>query len=717
MTTPAAKRSTPVRDRHLHYACITITNVAANDERVSVRAMDGGSRARWQLRNVFVHVLARVARHLERQRGRGRSPSLDVLASFAIEPGEAEGLITELSRVYARDTSAVTLPLDRPDLVAASDLPLARAILAFELTPSELDAVVLAIAAELDSRFGRLVAYLNDQVARTRPTLGLAFAIQDNDPVPAGVLDRPFIRDGLVELEGEGPLSGAGIKVARDVLVRLAADSASAPVAIPGLTSTPAGSVELAQLVLDREIVRVVDAWSRTRERPLVIGGHAGVGRRTLGCAALGSAGLPAIVVELETPQQLDARILVARRETRWESSGLVIRLGPEWPAASLGRLWEALAGVIAPMIVVASLEIVETVAERAPVEPTIITLSAPDLPGRTRLWRSMLPEGALADTELDELAARFEFTPRTIARTIRRATTTTLDAETLLHAAREVGASAISSIAQRLPLVYSRDDLVLPDKLLAELDLAIAWLRHKRHVFETWGFGRRVALGRGLSALFAGPPGTGKTMAAQVLARDLGLDLYRVDLSRVMSKYIGETEKNLSRLFDEARASGAVLFFDEADALFGKRSEVRDAHDRYANVEIGYLLQRMEEHEGAAILATNRLGDLDDAFIRRFHFLLDFPMPDASYRLRLWQGMLPREAEREPGLDFAPLAATYELSGGEIRNCVLAAAYLAAAEGQPVGNSHLERGLWRELRKTGRIFIAPQPRIVHEEV
>jgi SpoVK/Ycf46/Vps4 family AAA+-type ATPase len=207
--------------------------------------------------------------------------------------------------------------------------------------------------------------------------------------------------------------------------------------------------------------------------------------------------------------------------------------------------------------------------------------------------------------------------------------------------------------------------------------------MRNRYRVFDDWGFSQKVVLGRGLSALFAGEPGTGKTMAAQVLAHELGLELFRIDLSKVMSKYIGETEKNLARLFEDARASGSILFFEEADALFGKRSEVKDAHDRYANVEIGYLLQRMEEHTGTTILATNRVGDLDEAFTRRFHFILNFPMPCPAERRRIWQGMLPRGAKRESNLDLDMLARDYDISGGEIRNSVLSAAFIAADEGQ----------------------------------
>ena len=193
--------------------------------------------------------------------------------------------------------------------------------------------------------------------------------------------------------------------------------------------------------------------------------------------------------------------------------------------------------------------------------------------------------------------------------------------------------------------------------------------------------------------------------MAAQGLTRAWGLDLYRVDVPRTVSKFIGDTEKNLSRLFDEAHASGAVLFFDEADAMFGKRSEVKDAHDRYANLEIGYLLQRMEEYEGITILASNRARDLDEAFVRRFHFMIDFPMPDEAHRLKIWEGMFPREAERDMDLDIRLFAKEFEISGGEIKNIVLAAAYIAAGENRPIRMADVQRAVRREFLKSGRVL------------
>jgi SpoVK/Ycf46/Vps4 family AAA+-type ATPase len=224
--------------------------------------------------------------------------------------------------------------------------------------------------------------------------------------------------------------------------------------------------------------------------------------------------------------------------------------------------------------------------------------------------------------------------------------------------------------------------------------------------VFESWGFGRKLSLGKGVNALFAGPSGTGKTMAAEILAGDLGLDLYKIDLSTVVSKYIGETEKNLARIFTEAETSNAILFFDEADALFGKRSEVRDSHDRYANIEISYLLQQMETFEGVAILATNLRKNMDDAFVRRLAFTIHFPFPEADDRLRIWRGTWPAAAPVSSDVDLDFMARRFRLAGGNIRNIALAAAFLAADDGKTVAMPHLIRATRQEFHKMGKACV-----------
>jgi len=214
------------------------------------------------------------------------------------------------------------------------------------------------------------------------------------------------------------------------------------------------------------------------------------------------------------------------------------------------------------------------------------------------------------------------------------------------------------------------------------------------------------------VTMLFSGPPGTGKTMGAEVISRELGLDMYKIDLSTVVSKYIGETEKNLERIFKEAETSNAILFFDEADSLFGKRSEVRDSHDRYANIEIAYLLQRMEAYDGVTILATNLRANLDEAFTRRLQFAVDFPFPEEDYRLRIWQALFPPDVPRSPEIDFGLLAHRFRLAGGNIKNIIVSAAYLAASDGGLVRMRHLLHGTRRELRKMGKLVDEEDMRI-----
>lgn len=265
-------------------------------------------------------------------------------------------------------------------------------------------------------------------------------------------------------------------------------------------------------------------------------------------------------------------------------------------------------------------------------------------------------------------------------------------------------GERRMGKLVTHLHARASLADLVAPPALHTQLRDILDWQRHSARVFGEMELGRRSPLGRGLTCLFSGPPGTGKTFAAQCLANELGLNLYRIDLSQVVSKYIGETEKALATVFDEAEAGHGVLLFDECDALFGKRSEVKDAHDRYANIEVGYLLQRIEAYEGVAILATNLRSNMDSAFLRRIRFLLDFPMPDAEMRRQLWEQSLPGANFRGAGFDLAAFVARFRLSGGSIQNIGLAAAHMAAAT--PSGRitmQHLVRTTYRELEKSGQ--------------
>jgi SpoVK/Ycf46/Vps4 family AAA+-type ATPase len=269
---------------------------------------------------------------------------------------------------------------------------------------------------------------------------------------------------------------------------------------------------------------------------------------------------------------------------------------------------------------------------------------------------------------------------------------------EVLWDICRVQARSRLDDLAQRIEPASEWDDLVLPELQRQILRDISAHVRQRARVYETWGFSSKGARGLGISALFAGASGTGKTMAAEVLANELRLDLYRIDLSQIVSKYIGETEKNLRRVFDAAEEGGSILLFDEADALFGKRSEVKDSHDRYANIEVSYLLQRMEAYRGLAILTTNMKNALDTAFMRRIRFIVQFPFPDAAQRAEIWQRIFPASTPTQ-GLDMTKLARL-NVTGGNIRNIALNAAFLAADAGEPVQMMHLLRSSRSEYAK-----------------
>jgi hypothetical protein len=276
-----------------------------------------------------------------------------------------------------------------------------------------------------------------------------------------------------------------------------------------------------------------------------------------------------------------------------------------------------------------------------------------------------------------------------------------------LFAAARSQAGQALGKVAVKMPLKQTWCDLVLPTKLIQQLREFCVRVARANQVLEEWGFDRRLSLGKGAAALFAGPSGTGKTLAAEVIASELKLDVYKIDLAHVISKYIGETEKNLDRIFRAAEDSSAILFFDEADALFGRRSEVRDSHDRYANVEISYLLQRMEAYQGATILATNLSQNLDESFARRFAITIRFPFPDAAERERIWRTIWPTETPLGGDINFHHLADRFKLSGGNIKNAALAAAFLAAEDGGPLTTKHLLRAVEREYQKMGKCVTA----------
>jgi hypothetical protein len=326
----------------------------------------------------------------------------------------------------------------------------------------------------------------------------------------------------------------------------------------------------------------------------------------------------------------------------------------------------------------------------------------------RLNMWRH---HAADEELPLEIIANNFRFTPGQIedavatARDMASWAGQPLSETHLFAASRAHSNQRLGSLATKIRPRYGWNDIILPTDTFQQLKEMVNMVQQRGLVYYQWGFDRKLALGKGLYALFAGEPGTGKTMSAEIMARELGLDLYKVDLSTLVSKYIGETEKNLDKIFTEAATSNAILFFDEADAIFGKRSEVKDSHDRYANIEISYLLQRMESYDGIVILATNLRANMDEAFTRRLHFAIEFPFPEPQDRERIWRVTFPPDTPLDPNIDYRLLAERFRVAGGNIKNIILAAAFLAAEAGTSVGMAHLFHAARREYQKMGRLI------------
>jgi hypothetical protein len=331
-----------------------------------------------------------------------------------------------------------------------------------------------------------------------------------------------------------------------------------------------------------------------------------------------------------------------------------------------------------------------------------VVPVRRPTRTEQRSLWRTALASHPnTVNGEVDAIVQQFDLGPAAISEIVAgaaRRSDASITGDALWDACRDRAGAGLDELARRIEPTYDWEDIVVADDVLGQLRELADQVEQRSRVYERWGFGTKLGRGRGITALFAGPSGTGKTMAAEILARHLRLDLQRIDLAGVVSKYIGETEKNLRRVFDAAEASGAILLFDEADALFGTRTEVRDSHDRYANLEINYLLQRMEDYAGLAILATNRRAALDTAFLRRLRFVIEFPFPGADERRQIWERVFPPAAALDD-IDHGALSRL-ELSGGNIRTIALNAAFLAAADDSPIGMPHLMRAAAREYAK-----------------
>jgi AAA+ superfamily predicted ATPase len=574
---------------------------------------------------------------------------------------------------------------------------------AFALSPFERDLLLLCAGVELDSRLAKLVAVAQDKTHRAFPTFNLALAVLPEAHWSALTPAAALRRWRLVEMgSGEG-FSQSPLQIDERILHYLMGVSyldtrlQGMIEPIPTLVELPESHRKVAE--------QIADCWSRANTaspRPVIqLCGDQETAKGEIAAYAFAELGLGLRRIHAgDIPGQSAERDALARlweREAALDHSVLMIDNNGSKnhrPAVSFIENTHSL-------LIVATQEPLR-LGNRPALRLDVAGLSSGE---QLTQWCEVLgPSAEMLNGQLEHLVAQFNLDRESIesagARILEQGGREDMAAmETLLwDACRTQARQRLDELAQHIDPVATWDDLVLPQAQAQTLCDIAAHVRHRLKVYESWGFAEKCSRGLGISALFAGPSGTGKTMAAEVLANELRLDLYRIDLSQVVNKYIGETEKNLKRVFDAAESSGAILLFDEADALFGKRSDVKDSHDRYANIEVSYLLQRMEAYRGLAILTTNMKQALDQAFLRRIRFVVQFPFPDAELRAEIWQKVFPEKTPTN-GLDITKLARL-DVGGGNIRNIAMQGAFFAAEESEPVGMGHLLQAARREYGK-----------------
>jgi SpoVK/Ycf46/Vps4 family AAA+-type ATPase len=694
------------------------------------RASDSATKA---LLTELQRIDALIQRQVRRARQEHRPE--DQLQGLVISEREVDELLARppcSPRFEHLEPSDPEDSLDQPTLLRAGHLRLGRLVALCQLSRFEVDCLLVALAPELDSRYERLYAYLQDDVTKRWPSVDLLLNLlcPTWETKMAG-RERfhpaaPLIRNKLIEICEEPshphPTTLGKHCRADERIVSFLLGSDEPDARLHSCLVRLEAAAELAELVLPEQLRnRLAELANNRRESDTVIclRGPYGSGRRALAGALCHKLDFKLLAI--------DVKHMAACAENEWRSLlSLAIREAALQPAAVYVSGFESLmpnereafrTALLRELNARAGWSFLSAESAWHPAgelsRPLFIDieLPRPRHSDRVRLWERSLGEASGFD--LSPLASKFRFSPgqiRDAAATARNLACQRdpaagrIELADVHEACRRQSNRKLTDLAKKIEPHYAWDDIILPSDRVRQLREICNCVKYRGVVFEKWGFDRKLSLGKGLHVLFSGPPGTGKTMAAEIIANELELDLYKIDLSNMVSKYIGETEKNLSRVFEEAEASNAILFFDEADALFGKRSEVRDSHDRYANIEVGYLLQRMEEYEGIVILATNFRRNMDEAFVRRIHFSVEFPFPDEGDRRQIWETIWPREMPLKPDVDLDYVSRRFEIAGGNIRNIALGAAFLAADNGGAVNMTHLLHATRREYQKMGKV-------------
>lgn len=605
------------------------------------------------------------------------------------------------------------------------DLPFVKFIDQFGFDSLDAYILLVCLAPELDRRYQRLYSFLQDDVTQRRPTINLVMNILGGTLEQRyAIWDRlkansPLRRHRIIDIVKDPskpnmPTLSQQLLVDERVIHFLLGDNEPDSRLVDILTVGPFDKTTTLSDTLLNPIYQAIPS------SPIVyMRGLPDMGQEETAAALVEPYGLDLVVMDAakldDMELSFDDAWRLCLREGYLHSAAFMISNWESILADDYRQppksLWNALMTYPLPIFLCGreEWEPIDYSRERRLLR---VQFEIPDYHQRLASWQNIARnENVDLDPDImDELASKFRFNRRQIARSIHTASdiaassAQSLNRDSLYRGVQAHASIQLGQLAKRIIPSVTWEELILPDEQLRQLQEIVQRARFA-HVVEDWGYKERISNMHGVSALFSGESGTGKTLSAQVIAKELGLVMYRIDLSAVVSKYIGETEKNLSRIFTEAHSSNAILFFDEADALFGKRSEVKDARDRYANIEVAYLLQQIEDYDGVAIMATNLRQNLDDAFTRRIDFLIDFPFPDPDYREKLWVSHFPASAPLASDVDIHDISRRYHLAGGNIRNAALAAAFLAASDGGVINMQHIRHAIRREHQKMGRLL------------
>ncbi|MBK7078859.1 MAG: ATP-binding protein [Myxococcales bacterium] len=637
----------------------------------------------------------------------------EVIGLYTTRHGLARDRVAQAEAGVAEAMAAVRALED----AAHGRSPLAELLDEFGLSPLARLVLMVTVAPHISDEAARLYRIASGDPARALIDEGLVVKLLGPRVNPHDVAreldpDRPLVRWGLVQV-APGPVRRfAPLSVDPLVLARLRGEALTAdpeaalPVIVPTRTLAALLIEPTAAAALAAAVTR-----PRTPSAPLrlVVRGRLGSGRRAVLAALADAAGrrLAMVHVMHVTDGGRPSAAAVRRALERCAVAGWVPCLdGLDLIPGDERLLQQQLRHVVAthPGPVVTRIE----PDTRPPFEAGYELVELEDLTEthRRQVWHAALTARGVDPAGLSDLAARWRIGPGTIHNVVAALPDgdQPITAPVVTAAVGQYLDRRLGDVAERIRHLPRLEQLVLPPDILDSLKEFLARMKLSRQVFEKWGMGQVATTSRGIVALFEGPPGTGKTMVAGALARELGIELFRVDLSRVMSKWLGETERNLASVFAAAEECQALMLFDEADALFTKRTEVKSSNDRYANLEVNYLLQRLDSFTGAAILTTNFGSAIDQAFKRRLAFRVLFPIPDEELREQLWRAHLPADLPRADDLDLADLARRYEFTGGSVRNCAVRAAFLAAAERQPLSQEHLRRAIRLEYRAAGKL-------------